>query len=174
MTDGGHQFFSTGKPMQIFVPFFVKHVIKSIRAWNNAEFCHNIWIEKVIFKGVIFQDQDIFLCNPWQMVDITAIPFIIIAAELTLQHIRVFAVTITNHQEAVFQINLVDVFQIGIGLDIGAAVGGDDGYTGRFAFIIVYFGVIFSQQQRKSAFVLAAFDNKYKIDIHHWRCIPDH
>ena len=83
--------------MQIFVPFFVKYIIKSFGAWNNAEFCHNIRIEKVIFKGVIFQDQDIFLCNPWQMVDITDIPFIIIAAELVFQHICIFAVAIPDH-----------------------------------------------------------------------------
>ncbi len=86
------------------------------------------------------------------MVDITDIPFIIIAGRADASKIsRVFAVTITDHQEAVFQINLVDVFQIGIGLDIGAAAGGDDGHTG-LAFIIVYIsGVIFSQQQRQSA-----------------------
>ena len=82
------------------------------------------------------------------------------------QHICIFAVAIPDHQEIILQINLVDIFQVGVSLDIGAAVGGDDGHTGRFSFIIVYLGVIFVQQQRQAAFVLAAFDNKNKIYIH--------
>ena len=98
------------------------------------------------------------------MVDITDIPFIIIAAELMLQHIRVFAVTITDHQEAVFQINLVDVFQIGIGLDIGAAVGGDDTTWKACLHHRIFRSNIF-HIQRQSA-LSASFDNKYKIDIH--------
>ena len=47
------------------------------------------------------------------------ISFLIIFAELASQFLPVFSVTVSNHNELVFDIDLVHVFKVGIGLDIG-------------------------------------------------------
>ena len=60
----------------------------------------------------------------------------------------VFPVSVPDHEKLILQVHLVHVFEICIGFDIGAAVGGDNGYPGQTAAFVVNLGIILFQEKR--------------------------
>ena len=75
----------------------------------------------------------------------------------------VFPVSVPDHEKLILQVHLVHVFEICVGLDIGAAVGGDNGYPGQTAAFVVNLGIILFQEKGKAAFVLFSLYDKYEI-----------
>lgn len=101
---------AAGKAVQVFLPLVKQYLPEGVFAFHNTEPCHNLRIQEIILKGVIFQDQDVAAADLGKFICILQIPFVIVAAELGGKHLRVLAVTVADHQKLVAQIYLIHVF----------------------------------------------------------------
>ncbi len=152
--------------IEIGFPFFQEDSVKIFFLFQHADLNHDSGVEKIVLKRIVFEDQHIFRGDSREMVHILQIPGLIVAAELCSQLCPVFAVSVAYHEELVTEIDLVHIFQVGICLDVGAAIGGDDGDSGQSAVRGGRLRVIFPEKQGESAFILFAFHNEDKADIH--------
>ena len=160
------QMSSAGDPVQILLPFFQQYLIECLFGFYHSQLRHHFGIQEIIFKGVISENQHIFRTHSGQPVHILQVPLLIVPAKLASQHGRILAVPVPDHQELIPQIDLVHVFQVGVGLDIRTAVGGNDRDTGEPALRVVHFRIIFLKQQGKAAFILFPLHDKYKVHVH--------
>ena len=154
------------QPVQILLPFFHENLVKLFLRLQYPDLRHDLRIQKIILKGIISENEHIFLRHPGEPVHVLLISAGIITAELSFQFFSVFPVTVPDHEEIVLDIDLVHIFQIGIGLDIGTAVCRDDRDPGQIALIVIRLRIIFSDQKRKPALILFSFHDEDKIHIH--------
>ena len=157
-------------PVEIFFPFFQKDLIEIFRFFKDSQFCHDLRIQKVIFKRVVFQHQYIFGRYSWEAVHIFQVPFFVVFTQGADQLFMVFPVSVPDHEKLILQVHLVHVFEICIGLNIGAAVGSDNGHPGQTAVFVVDLGIILFQEKGKTAFILFSLDDKYEIHTQKISC----
>ena len=160
------QMSAAGDAVQILFPFFQKDFIEGVLGFDDTEQSHDFGVQKVVFKGIIAQNQHVLRTNPGKHIHIFQIPLFIVAAELLSQPGWVVAVAVPDHQKLISKIDLVHVFQICVGLDVGTAVGGEDGDSGQISVRIIGFGIIFPKQQRETALVLSSLHDKDKVHVH--------
>lgn len=103
------QMAAAGQAMQIVLPFFEKCLPERFLAVHDSQPRHDRRIEKIVFKGVIFEDQDIAAADSGKLVNILLVPFLIIPAQLGSQLFGILAVPVPDHQELIPQIDLIHV-----------------------------------------------------------------
>ncbi len=165
------QLYAAGDPVQVLLPFVKEDTVKIPGIFEYTDFGHDIWIQEIIFKGIIFQHQYVLPGDSGQPVRVLQIPVLIIPAEGGGELFPVFAVPVPDHQKTFPKVRLIDIFEIGVGFDVGTAIGGNDGDPGELSLLVIDLRIIFLEQKGKPAFVLLAFHNKNKAYVHQISCV---